>query len=116
MIIWDYRSILAPLMYYFKTKTANISAAPVNMPKLTLTCSMLILSHCPTSTPTSEEPTLSKAISAATGVPSKSPSAAQASASLILPQFSVDGLTHLQCLFSLTTNINVCALVIHKEV
>ena len=103
------------LDYYFKTKTANISAAPVNMPKLTLTCSMSIPSHCPTSLPTSEEPTLPKTVSAVTGVPSESPSAAQASASLILPQFSVDGLTRSQRLFSLTTNIDARALVIKES-
>lgn len=97
------------LDHYFMIKIVNFSATPVNMPKLTSPCSGSIPSHYPTST-LPKEPTPPKTVIVVTGVPS--PSTVQASAPLMLPRCCVDGLTHLQHLFSLATNINVCVLVI----
>ncbi|KAF8423457.1 hypothetical protein L210DRAFT_3570273 [Boletus edulis BED1] len=105
------------LNYYFKARTAHVSAraTPVNAPKPTSTCGIVsksgsFPSRCPTSTGTG--------IVATTGFPSASTPRPQASASAeshMLPRCRVDGLTRSQRLFSLATNIDARALVLSES-
>ncbi|KAF8124424.1 hypothetical protein EV363DRAFT_1540574 [Boletus edulis] len=105
------------LNYYFKARTAHVSAraTPANAPKPTSTCGVVsksgsFPSRCPTSTGTG--------IVATAGFPSASTPRPQASASAeshMLPRCRVDGLTRSQRLFSLATNIDARALVLSES-